>query len=288
MRWCFAVALGALCAALGGWYWQSGHADGVVFVRASPLLGPEGDAAFGGLSGYETDGERRYLLTDRGHLFTLSQEGLTTVALQGVNGALLGRKMRDAEGLAALEGGRIAISFEGQHRVDIYDALSGRLERRLPRAAGFGGLQGNAGLEALAVSPEGELVAIAERSGAMTRPFQTFVFDGKNWRMTGLARYGAFLPVGADFGPDGRLYVLERDYLLSGFRTRIRRFDWVDGTPVGGETLLKTRFWRHGNLEGIAVFEDSGALIIEMVSDNNFLPVQAMELVRYRLKKPLK
>lgn len=72
MRWCFAVALGALCAALGGWYWQSGHADGVVFVRASPLLGPEGDAAFGGLSGYETDGERRYLLTDRGHLFTLS------------------------------------------------------------------------------------------------------------------------------------------------------------------------------------------------------------------------
>lgn len=288
MRRRFAVALGAMITALCGWYWQSGHSAGVAFVSAAPVLGPIGDANFGGLSGYEIAEGRRHLLTDRGRLYELSGGTITSVALQDVNGAPLGGHANDSEGLVALADGRFAISFEGRHRVDIYDGATGAIVAVLPVAEGFERLGRNAGLEALALSRAGELVAIAERSGASRRPFPVFVFDGKTWTKTSVSRRGAFLPVGADFGPDGRLYLLERDYFLGGFRTRIRRFDWRDGAPLGEETLLKTRFFRHGNLEGIAVVEGQGGPYVEMISDDNFLPVQARELVRYRIKKPLK
>ena len=286
MRWRFAVALSAIFAALCGWYWHSGHADGVERVSVSPLIGPADDADFGGFSGYETNGTTRHLLTDRGHLYTLSGEEISAVTLHGIDGAPLGRRWRDAEGLVALGNGRFAVSFEGRHRVDIYDGTTGMIVEKLPLADEFERLGGNSGLEALALSPSGELVAIAERSGASERPFPVFVFDGAEWRKTSISRRGAFLPVGADFGPGGRLYVLERDYLLSGFRSRIRMFEWRDGVPHEDETLLKTRFWTHANLEGIAVFEEAGETYIELISDNNFLPVLASELVRYRKKGP--
>ena len=140
-------------------------------VNVSPLIGPVGDADFGGFSGYETNGTTRHLLTDRGHLYTLSGEEISVVTLQGIDGAPLGRRWRDAEGLVALRNGRFAISFEGRHRVDIYDGTTGVIVERLPLADEFERLGGNSGLEALALSPAGELVAIAERSGASERPF---------------------------------------------------------------------------------------------------------------------
>jgi len=287
MRWRFAVALGAILTAVGGWYWQSGSSNGVDFVRAAAAFEAFDDENFGGLSGYDTDGQARYLLTDRGYLYTASDGVISGVVLRGQNGKPLAPKYRDSEGLAVLGNGAVAISFEGKHRVALYDSLSGvMLDDLPPLAESFARLGSNSGLEALAVGPTGELVAIAERSGASTRPYPVFVLEGADWRTTSIPRHGAFLPVGADFGPDGRLYVLERDYLLSGFRSRIRRFDWREGEPVGEEILLQTRFGRHGNLEGIAVFEEGGERFIEMVSDNNFLPIQASEIVRYRLKTP--
>ena len=273
-----------MIAALCGWYWQSGRSDDVEFVGATPLNGPKGDTDFGGLSGYNIADGIRHFLTDRGHLYALSGEKITKVTLQDVNGAPLDRHARDSEGLVALGDGLFAISFEGRHRVDVYNGVTGAIVKTLPLAEGFSRLGSNSGLEALALSPTGELVAIAERSGASERPFPVYVFDGEEWQTTSISRRGAFLPVGADFGPDGRLYLLERDYFLSGFRSRIRRFEWRDGEPSGEVILLKTRFWRHGNLEGIAVFDEGGGLFIEMISDDNFLPVQASERVRYRLK----
>ena len=286
MRWCFASALGVALAVSGLWYWASGQAQGVEFVSKTAAVGPEGNAHFGGLSGYEVDGGVTYFLTDRGWLYTATESGLSGVKLKQANGTPLSGKLRDSEGLAAVGEGLVAVSFEGEHRVALYDASNGSLLRELPDFEGLAELQGNSGLEALAVSPDAELLAIPERSGASTRPFSVFIFDGETWRATNIPRRGKFLPVGADFGPDGRLYLLERDYLLGGFRSRIRRFDWAEEQLSGEEVLLKTRFGRHGNLEGIAVFDEGGGRFIEMVSDNNFLPVQASEIVRYRIVTP--
>lgn len=293
MRWRFAVALGAMIAALCGWHWQSGHSDGVDYLASAEVQAPAEQPNFGGLSGLELrDDGSGYVLTDRGFLFEVEVgNGLQTygkaVRLRGAGGQGLVAEKRDSEGLALVSDGVLAISFEGEHRVDIYNT-AGAFVQALEVLPAFETFGGNAGLEALAVAPDGALLAIPERSGHVQRAFPVFVYKAAAWQMAELPRRGAFLPVGADFGPDGRLYLLERDYLLNGFRTRIRRFEWDGEALSGEEELLKTRFWKHGNLEGISVRQTPEGVLIELVSDNNFLPVMTTKFVRYRLKNSLK
>ena len=87
--------------------------------------------------------------------------------------------------------------------------------------------------------------------------------------------------VGADIGPDNKLYVLERDFTGIGFRTRVRRFD-LDG--ANEEEVLRTANATHDNLEGIAVWQDDGgAMRITMIADDNFRWFQQTEIVEYRL-----
>jgi hypothetical protein len=96
---------------------------------------------------------------------------------------------------------------------------------------------------------------------------------------------GAFLPVGADLGPDGRLYLLERRFHgLGGFASRLRRVVLQEGGVARGETLFQTRPGQFGNLEGLAIWRDgAGALRATLISDDNFLPVLGTELVEVRL-----
>ena len=101
--------------------------------------------------------------------------------------------------------------------------------------ADFARLQPNSGLEALAIGPDDTLYAIPERSGAWERPFPVYRLRAGHWdKSLKLRRDGTFLVVDADFGPEGALYVLERDFRwLGGFATRIRRLtlgpDGLDG-----------------------------------------------------------
>lgn len=285
------IALGAALVAGAAWYWQSGHERGAEFLWAEPMDAAGDSSGFGGISAIDLDATGRgYLLSDRGTLFDarFGERGALQIdgarVLSDAQGKALPRPKLDSEGLAILPDGRLAVSFEWRHRIEIFD-VDGRSSAMLPVPEAFADLGSNAGLETLAVDGAGRLLAIPERSGASSRPFPVFVHDG-TWRETSLPRRGAFLPVGADFGPQGRLYLLERDYLLSGFRSRIRRFDWDGRALSREEEILRTRFWRHGNLEGIAVTKRGEDTMIDMVSDDNFLPVQRGALVRYRLKTP--
>jgi len=102
-----------------------------------------------------------------------------------------------------------------------------------------------------------------------------------------IPRIGPFVPVGADFGPDGKFYLLERHIGgIFGFRTRVRRFI-VQGNHIGaGEQLLKTTAGTHDNLEGLAVWQDEGGDIrLTMVSDNNFNFLQRTEFVEYHVQE---
>ena len=92
------------------------------------------------------------------------------------------------------------------------------------------------------------------------------------------------MPVGADFGPDGRLYVLERKFARIGFRSRLRRFKWTDSALTQEETLIETSVATHDNLEGVSIWRDSrGQLRATMISDDNFLWIQRTEIVEYSL-----
>ncbi|MBZ0128600.1 MAG: esterase-like activity of phytase family protein [Rhodobacteraceae bacterium] len=254
--------------------------------------------AFGEVSGMEiaADGLGFAVVSDRGWIGTGRLERGADGAVSGVAGFrmadLVNRKGKalkghesDSEGLAGEPGGPLFVSFEGYHRVWRYDRPFGAA-KAIGDHAGFATLQNNSGLEALAIGADGALYAIPERSGEWERPFPVYRYRHGVWDdELSIPREGRFLPAGADFGPDGRLYIVERDFLwYAGFASRIRRFDLTELGLSEGETLLVTAFGTHDNLEAIALWQDAaGAIRLTLVSDDNGNLLQRTEFVDYRL-----
>lgn len=250
------------------------------------------DRLFGGFSAIEvtTDGMEFVALTDRGSIargtFIRDGDTITGIALGalrrllGPTRAPLADDLNDSEGLAIGPDGMLYVSFEGEDGVRSFADVD-RPGSELMAARDFNAFQPNSGLEALAIGPDGALYTLPERSGLATRPFPVFRLKGGVWDQPfEITRAGAFLPVGADVGPDSRLYVLERDFTGIGFRSRIRRFD-LDGRNE--ETILETGLRTHDNLEGISVWQDAQGLRITLISDDNFRMFQRTEIVEYRL-----
>jgi len=252
---------------------------------------------FGGWSGIElsADGQNMTAITDRGYILGagITREGdrITAVTprqawhLKASTGAYLTPKITDSEGLAIAPDGMIHISFEGVTRVSRYSrpAVSARVLRH---HKAFRGFPKNKSLEALAIDHRERLFAIPEHLVNDTE-IRVFVLDGTVWSTPfTLNGSNGFLPVGADFGPDGRLYLLERAWSVLGFRARVRRWD-VDGDqPHNEQLLLQTRTGTHDNLEGLAVWRDEqGRTRLTMVADDNFKPFQRTELVEYALQE---
>lgn len=257
----------------------------------------ESDPAFGGFSAIELrDGGAAFTaVSDRGHWAEgalVRRDGrLTAVTLtafgplHGVEGRPLTGDEVDAEGLAVDGEGGFYVSFEAFHRVRRYDALDA-VPSAVPRNPDFRRLQANSGLEALAVDADGTLYAVPERSGALERPFPVHRLRDGAWdRTLRLPRSGDFLVAGADFGPDGRLYLLERAFTwLGGFATRVRRFTLGPDGFDAGETLLETDFGSPDNHEGISVWRDAeGEIRVTLIADDNFFALQSTVLAEYRL-----
>jgi hypothetical protein len=252
---------------------------------------------FGGFSAIEVsdDGDSFLALSDRGSLVSgrlVRDEGRITGTrawrmepLLGPRGRALAPLDRDSEGLARAPDGSFYVSFEGRARV-VHYAAPGAEGRELPIPRDFVGLQGNSALEALAIDGQGRLYTLPERSGRINRPFPVYRWDGAAWTSPfAITRQGDFLVVAADFGPDGRLYVLERDFTgLFGFRSRIRAFDPRGDKVQPGETVLETPTGRFGNLEGLSVRPDpQGGLRLTLVADDNFSALLSTEIVEFRL-----
>ena len=248
---------------------------------------------FGGFSGAEVnaDGTRITLITDKGSLvsgaMTRNKTTLTSIqilrqtTLKYANGNDLKDLHTDAEGLALDATGSAFVSFEHDHRVTRLDIKTGRTIR-YSSPLGFAQFEPNSGLEALAVHPDGTLYTLPERSGARRSPFPVYTFTDNQWNIAAhIPRRGPFLPVGADFDDTGLLYLLERAVTPLGFRTRIRRFDPA-ASDWGEVTLLTTSPSRFDNLETISVWRDAtGQIILTLVSDDNFLPIQRTQIVEF-------
>lgn len=301
MRNRIALALGAALALgltlVAGWAGQDKDHT-AQFVGS--YIWHNGIAGFGGFSGLELsqDGRRFAAISDRGTWFEgrLARSGdrisrvdsVQARALRDTEGAPLSDLRTDAEGLAIGDDGHAFVSFEGVHRVWVYPASDGPAERLTPHPE-FKGLQSNSSLEALAIDARGWLYTLPERSGAMSRPFPLYRYRNGVWdRLLSIPRRGNFLPVGADFGPDGLFYLLERDFAGIGFRSRVRRFHISPDAVRDEQELLVTGTGRHDNLEGIAVWRDNrGRIRLTMISDDNFRFFQRTEFVEYALPEPL-
>ncbi|AGT07432.1 esterase-like activity of phytase family protein [Paracoccus aminophilus] len=191
----------------------------------------------------------------------------------------------DSEGIAIDSEGRIYVSFEGLVRVARYDTPDAPA-KVLKGPPEFKQMQRNSALESLAITPDGTLLTMPERSGALDRPFPVWRWRKGVWDQPfSVSRNGNWLPVGSDIGPDGKFYLLERDFKgLLGFLSRVRRFDLTDAGLVNEEILLQSYPMQYDNLEGIAVWKDDQGIRLTMISDDNFYFLQRTELVEYRIR----
>lgn len=213
-----------------------------------------------------------------------------TVTAQGAILAPDGTPVRrydiDAEALATGPDGTLYAAFEANHRVWAYPGTPGAPPRALPSSAQIEGLQNNSGLEALFTTPDGRLHAIPERSGQLERPFPVYRLDPAGWTTAfTVPRQPPHLVTGADVGPDGRLYVLERDFTgLRGFASRVRSFALGAGGLTDQRTHIDTPPGRHDNLEAIALWRAAdGSLRLTLLSDDNGSLFQRTEWVEYSL-----
>lgn len=251
---------------------------------------------FGGFSGIEIlhEGRGMIVLSDRATLaearILRSAEQITGASitkwqkLRTSTGADLKGRVADSEGLVLAPDGSLFLSFEGVARVT-HHRSGGSPAKVLPRPPQFRRLPVNKSLEALAMAPDGDLYTLPENAPNPDGTLPVWRWDGRTWDQPfSLPRRNGFLPVGADFGPDGRFYLLERSFLLIGFRSRLRRWDITAEGPQNETILFESALGAHDNLEGVSIWRDrSGRLRATMISDDNFSTLQRTELVEYSL-----
>ncbi len=291
MRPSSAVAVIATFLAASFPHPHSGPAGFVGAIELPRDLGP----GFGGLSALELspDGMNFVTLSDRGNMFqgTFRREGGqfvgVTVAnarrLRDTKGDMIEAEVLDPEGLAVRADGTVFVSFEKLNEVGAYGRES-VAQIALPTSPDFSDLGPNKGLEALAIDDQGRLYTMPEKA-PHGGPYPLWRLESGKWSVLDtLPRKGGFLPVGADFGPDGRFYLLERAFGLDGFRSRVRSFQVSDAGLSDELHILQTDRHRFGNLEGLAVWRaPSGAIRLSMVSDDNFASFLPSEIVEFEL-----
>lgn len=284
IRTLFALATAAFFAQCAGAETQ--YLSSFLWTSERPL--------HGGFSGLELsdDGKTFTAISDRGSSVsgTLSRSDIGDIdgventiyaPLKGRSVKALKRPWEDAEGLARAKDGHFFISFEGNHRVWEYATPTSHAAD-MAQHPDFKKMQQNSSFESLAITKDGHLLTVPERSGGETIPFPVYRYNGKIWDIPyTIPRRGNYLPVGMDVGPDGKLYLLERWFRGIGFSSRVRRFEFGDDALINEQTLLESGLGAHDNLEGISVWKDDIGIRLTMISDDNFKPFQITEFVEY-------
>ncbi len=256
---------------------------------------------FGGLSGIElsADGARYVavsdsgrwaegrLVRDRGRLTGATLDAL--IAMRGPDGGREPPSQRDAEGLAIaapdLSGERL-VSFERDHRISAFAAAAAP-ERLLWSRREWSRFPINNGFEALALRQDGVLLALQEADRGKGLQAAIWLTPDGAVRPALMPRQKGLIATGADFGPDGRLYVVDRGLsVFGGFSMRIRRLTVRGDALIGEEELLRLPgAWGADNAEGIAAWRDAdGRIRVTVVTDDNYNLLQRTLLLEFALR----
>jgi hypothetical protein len=253
------------------------------------------DRRFGGWSDVwvAPDNSRAILIGDRGAALDLglvfdgSLRGLGPSRLGrliGPDGKALFGRASDAEGLARLQDGGFAVSFEQRHRILVYpqsDPPFARAPRQISPPPGSERWPANGGMETLARLPDGRFLVLLEESP------QAWLGGANGWVELAYRAAEGFKPVGACVAGD-TLYVLERSFSWAGLASRIVRLPVAavrEGTILDGEELARLRPpLAVDNYEGIAATKDrQGRDLLWLVSDDNFNFLQRTLLVCFEI-----
>jgi hypothetical protein len=267
-----------------------GNLSGLALRGAWTLRG--GHRNFGGFSGFLVSAGQLIAVSDMGWWLSASlrEEGGTLrladarlAPMRDGAGDPYTNAGGDAEALTR-QSSRLAVSFEHDHRV-MFLRETGRLGGTIqPRA--FEQLRSNKALEALATLPDGRLIAFAEGTDDGGVPM--FVIDPLgDVTESRLPRVGVHSVTGADVGPDGRLYLVLREYsVLLGLSIRVMRYHLgPDGLPLPDSVETLAAFEAASgidNMEGIALDRMPGGVIrLWLISDDNFFFIQRTLLMRF-------
>lgn len=268
------------------------------------------NSVFGSLSSIRMrpDGKSFVGVLDTGHWLTGSIERDAKGRLSGLSGVEItpmrdrsgrtyeGKGRMDAEGVA-LDGDRILVSFEGNHRVDAYPD-SGFLDSRALSTVGIlipsDEMRVNRGIETVVVAPassplKGAPVIVTERSLDEDGNRLAAILEGPLKGQFAVEKDGSFDVTDGAFLPDGDLLLLERRFnMAEGIGMRIRRIKGRDikpGAVVNGELLVEGNFnYNIDNMEGLDTFQaEDGTTHIILVSDDNHSILQRNLMLEFRL-----
>lgn len=269
---------------------------------------------FGGLSGLKLDarGERFTAVSDKGTWFAgriVYQAGrivgvsdVETAPIRGPDGRpITAHGWFDAESLT-FDG---SIAYVGLERVNQIlrfadfgrDGIEAKGEAVGGVPASLRRLPYNKGLETLVFVPRGAplggtLIAISERGLDASGNIMGFLIGGPTPGAFTVRRSDGYDISDAALLPGGDLLLLERKFsLLNGVGIRIRRIALAaiaPGAVSDGVALFEADLGNEiDNFEGLATHRNAaGDIILTLVSDDNFSPIQRTLLLQFRLIEP--
>ncbi|MDZ4381955.1 MAG: esterase-like activity of phytase family protein [Parvibaculum sp.] len=293
----------------------------LVWAGGIEIASPDED--FGGWSGLavSSDGAALLSISDQGRWLTaillydergrLSGMAEAKIApMLGLDGKpIAGKTLGDAESLVMLPGmaggilGKAYVGFERAHRIWRYDLETSGAEaipEQLLTQRHFGLLNNNGGLESLDLLPppvpggEPRILAIAEDTRDPRGHIKGFIADGHHIAWFGLRAHEPYRPTDMARLPNGDLLLLERRYSPlagAGMQMRLIPADAIArDAVVDGDVLIDVgQRYSIDNMEGLAVRQDkNGDLLVYVISDDNFSPLQRTLLLMFRLEMPAK